>query len=589
MNSPDEQAVDAVASSVGDGQPVDWADVAATVHLSGDPAVVRELQVIARIGAFHRNAPRPEIAPDQRIGQRWGHLEILALLGAGSFGTVYRARDPRLQRDVALKIYRTRELSEHRATALFSEGRLLARVRHPNVIFVHGVETHDGEVGLWLDLVDGRTLADEVKTGGPLGFREAALVGQDICRALAAVHQEGLIHRDIKPQNVMRERGGRIVLMDFGLGHDLRADPKSMEVGGTPLYMAPEVFAGRDASVASDIYSVGVLMFYLVTGSHPVFADSRARLAQSHREGQRRLLRDMRADLPDAFVEVVDRACSADPAKRYATAGALNAALAGVLGVSSNLSTESTGVRSGVTRASRWALAAAAAVLVTIGIGIAIAVRQTPRTTEPAAAAPPAISTVAATPSTSTSIDPAEYRIGATFHRAQPSGSTPLQANARVRLGDRLFLEIEATRAVHVYVVNQDEQGENYLLFPLPGQATRNPLAADRVHRLPGTVDWEVTSAGGREHFLVVASPEPLDALQKVFERLPAPRVGGPPATSAPLSNETIGQLRGIGGLSPREKPGMSKDLLQSAAQLGGAESVKGAWMRQFTLENPPR
>ena len=587
MSSPDEQAVDAVASSVGDGQPVDWADVAATAYLSADPAVVRELQVIARIGAFHRNAPRPAIAPDQRVGQRWGHLEILAVLGEGSFGTVYRAHDPRLRRDVALKIYKTRELSEQRATALFSEGRLLARVRHPNVIFVHGVETQDGEVGLWLDLVDGRTLADEVRTGGPLGFREAALVGQDVCRALAAVHQEGLLHRDVKPQNVMRERGGRIVLMDFGLGHDLRAsDPKSMDVGGTPLYMAPEVFAGRDASVATDIYSVGVLLFHLVTGSHPVFADSRDRLAQSHREGRRRLLRDMRADLPDAFVEVVDRACSADPAQRYATAGAMNGSLAGVLGVSSNLSTESTGVRSSVSRASRWALAAAA-VLATIGIGIVIAVRQTPSTTEPPVATPPAISTVAATPSPVT--DPNEYQIRATVHRALPSGSTPLQANARVRPGDRLFLEIEATRAVHVYVVNQDERGENYLLFPLPGQATRNPLAGDRVHRLPGTVDWEVTSAGGREHFLVVASPEPLDALQKVFERLPAPRVGGPPAKAEPLSNETIGQLRGIGGLSPREKAGKSIDLLQSAAQLGGAESVKGAWMRQFTLENPLR
>jgi serine/threonine protein kinase len=586
VNGPDERAIDAIASSVGDGQAVDWSDGNATALLSDDPALVRELQVIARIGAFHRNASGQAMVPEHRIGERWGHLEILAQLGAGSFGTVYRAHDARLQRDVALKIYKTRELSEHRATTLFSEGRLLARVRHPNVVFVHGLEIHDGEVGLWLDLVDGRTLADEVRTGGPLGFREAALVGQDVCRALAAVHEEGLVHRDVKPQNVMRERGGRIVLMDFGLGRDLRAsEPESMRASGTPLYMAPEVFAGRDASVASDIYSVGVLMFHLVTGSHPVVADSRAGLAQSHREGRRRLLRDVRADLPDAFVEVVDRACSADPAQRYATAGAMNAALAGVLGTSSNISSESSGARSTAPRARRWVLAAVAAAVVTIGL--ALAMQQMPRTIETAGGAPPAIATPAPSPSPST--DPDEYRIRAAFHRALPSGSTALHANARVRPGDRLFLEVEATRAVHVYVVNQDERGESYLLFPLPGQAVRNPLAGGQVHRLPGAVDWEVTSAGGREHFLVVASPEPLDALQRVFERLPAPRVGGPAATAAPLSNETIGQLRGIGGLSLREKPGTSTDLLQSAAQLGGAESVKGAWMRQFTLENPPR
>jgi serine/threonine protein kinase len=588
VNGPDERSFDAIASSVGDGQPVDWNDVGATARLSDDPALVRELQVIARIGAFHRNPRRGAILPDHRIGERWRHLEILALLGAGSFGTVYRAHDPRLQRDVALKIYKGAEVSEQRATALFSEGRLLARIRNPNVVFVHGVEIHDGEVGLWLDLVDGRTLAEELRTAGPLGFREAALVGQDVCRALAAVHHEGLVHRDVKPQNVMRERGGRIVLMDFGLGRDLRSpDSESMDAGGTPLYMAPEVFDGRAASVASDIYSVGVLLFNLVTGSHPVVADSRADLAQAHREGRRRLLRDVRADLPDGFVDVVDRACAPDPSQRYATAGAMHAALAGVLGVSSSVSSASTDVRSATPRAGRWGLAAVLALAATVVTFVVV--RQIPRTPEPEAVVPSAAATVPAPAPSSASADPDEYRIRAGFHRALPSGSTALEANARVRPGDRLFLEIEASRAVHVYVVNQDERGESYLLFPLPGQAIRNPLAGGQLHRLPGAVDWEVTSAGGREHFLVVASPQPLDALQRVFERLPAPRVGGPAAKPEPLSSETIGQLRGIGGLSPRDKPGVSGDLLQSAAHLGGVESVKGAWMRQFTLENPLR
>src|SRR6185437_5147759 len=154
------------------------------------------------------------------------------------------------------------------------EGRLLARIRHPNVITVHGVEIHEGRVGLCMELVRGTTLEDVLRKRGSFSAREAALVGIDLCRALAAIHAAGLIHRDVKAQNVMREDGGRIVLMDLGTGReaDDHAGRAIRELAGTPLYLAPEIFVGAAASALTDVYSLGVLLYRLVSGAFPVRA-----------------------------------------------------------------------------------------------------------------------------------------------------------------------------------------------------------------------------------------------------------------------------------------------------------------------------
>src|SRR6185436_10816329 len=132
------------------------------------------------------------------------------------------------------------------------EGRALARVRDSHVVNVLGVETHEDQIALCMEFVHGETLEDSLRRHGTLNAREAALVGEDVCRALAAVHLAGFIHRDVKARNVMRERAGRIVLMDFGTGRDAdelrKAGPAGM--AGTPLYMAPEVLAGLPASAS---------------------------------------------------------------------------------------------------------------------------------------------------------------------------------------------------------------------------------------------------------------------------------------------------------------------------------------------------
>ncbi len=156
----------------------------------------------------------------------WGHLRLLEPVGRGTFGQVYRAWDTHLDREVALKLLRTAPAVDDPSASLsdptrvVNEGRLLARVRHPHVITVYGAEPRDGSVGIWMEFIRGRTLHQIVEQQGPLGAREATGVGTDLCRALSAVHGAGLLHRDVTARNVMREDGGRVVLMDFGAGHE---------------------------------------------------------------------------------------------------------------------------------------------------------------------------------------------------------------------------------------------------------------------------------------------------------------------------------------------------------------------------------
>jgi serine/threonine protein kinase/Flp pilus assembly protein TadD len=260
-----------------------------------------------------------------------------------------------LEREVGLKILLPRSADEAvQYEELLREARALAAVRHTNILPIYGVDRHDGRVGFWTDFVHGKTLAGLVREQGPFGHRETALIGLDVTKALSAVHRAGLVHRDIKAENVMREEGGRILLMDFGLS---ALATGQQELAGSPRYMAPELFRGAEASVATDIYAVGVLLFYLVTGHHPgvgepasakpqITGDEPTALASSVTSAGRSSLRlraasqaaglsllDYRPDLPESFARVIEKAIDPDPAKRFASAGALSSALSETLGL----------------------------------------------------------------------------------------------------------------------------------------------------------------------------------------------------------------------------------------------------------------
>ncbi len=329
----DRNSLDRLSEAVADGTAIDWNRVRSLATSDGDQTVIEQLRIIAAISTLHRTSDPGPSAVDVQAGaeiappvdaRAWGSLFILGELGNGSFGRVFRALDPHLQREVALKVLRS---ADDPAAHLVAEARLLARIRHPNVVTVYGADVVDREVGLWMELVRGRTLASIVAAHGPFGAGEAAVIGATLCRALAAVHQAGLLHRDIKAQNVMREDGGRIVLMDFGAGRDLADVNAGSRTVGTPVYLAPEVLTGAPATVRSDIYSLGVLLFFLTTGRYPAVAATLSELRGLHARGDVTELRDLRPDLPPEFVEIVTRALDRDPSARYESAGRLEQAL----------------------------------------------------------------------------------------------------------------------------------------------------------------------------------------------------------------------------------------------------------------------
>ena len=255
-------------------------------------------------------------APQPRRTRRgpapsWGHLQLLERIGGGAFGDVYRAFDPRVGREVALKVLRASVPLAELQRRVMRESRNLGKVQHPNVVAVHGAQASVRRTGFWMELIRGTTLAHVLRTQGPFAAEEAAVVGRELCRAVSAVHDAGLVHGDIKPQNVMREVNGRIVLMDFGSSQS-RDQTRTVgeQLTGTPHYLAPEVLNGGAPSVAGDIYSLGVLLFHLVTGDYPVLAASIEELKQAHANGRVRRLTDFHHMLPQAFVTAVDGATS---------------------------------------------------------------------------------------------------------------------------------------------------------------------------------------------------------------------------------------------------------------------------------------
>ncbi len=332
-DQPDDAWLIALGTDVSDGKTVDWdlADRRAT----DDEArtLVGNLKRLEKVILAHRTAggdASGATSGSEPAGTaHWHHLVLFESVGSGAFGTVYRAWDTRVDREVALKLV---PAGTSTTRSPLSEARNLARIRHPNIVTVYGAEQDPKGVGIWMEFIQGETLAAMVHNRGPMSAREVVGVGVDLCRALSALQGASLLHRDIKAHNVMREVGGRIVLMDFSGAWTSEAGETPANLSGTPLYMAPELFEGRPASFASDIYSLGVLLFYLLSGRLPVEGASLAELKSAHARQVRTRLRDLRPELPDAVVQVVERAAAHDARERYQTAGELEHALVGTLG-----------------------------------------------------------------------------------------------------------------------------------------------------------------------------------------------------------------------------------------------------------------
>ncbi|MBA3287511.1 MAG: serine/threonine protein kinase, partial [Acidimicrobiia bacterium] len=266
-----------------------------------------------------------------------GRYELGAPLGRGGMARVVAARDLRLERDVAVKLVPIDDTGEHVDPVVrqrfVREARALAQFHHPHAVAVFDAGQDERYLYLVMELVRGPTLASRLAEEAPFEVAEAVRIVDEVLEALAAAHAVGIVHRDVKPGNVLLTLDGDVKLADFGIAKRLDEVAGDLtgtgQFVGTPKYLAPEQMTGLPVTSAVDVYATGVLLFELLAGDPPFDAPTPVATAIAHRDAPVPDVRDRRPDVPDHVADVVARAMAKDPAARFPSADAMRAALAG--------------------------------------------------------------------------------------------------------------------------------------------------------------------------------------------------------------------------------------------------------------------
>src|SRR6266404_8170392 len=265
-------------------------------------------------------------------GDQLGPYKILASIGAGGMGEVYRAQDAKLGRDVALKVLPAEMAHDPERLARFHrEAKALAQLDHPNIVTIHSVEECNGVHFLTMQLVEGRSL-DRVIPASGLPLEQIVEIARALGDALAVAHDKGIVHRDLKPGNVMVTNEGHVKVLDFGLAKDVRAanggdltltSDSQTQIGivmGTPAYMSPEQAAGRLLDHRTDIFSLGVVLHEMATGRRPFDGTSSAELVSAILRDTPPSVTDSRPELPGDLARIIRRCLEKDPRHRLQTA-----------------------------------------------------------------------------------------------------------------------------------------------------------------------------------------------------------------------------------------------------------------------------
>ena len=269
---------------------------------------------------------------EPRVGTVFAaRYEVLSVLGAGGMGVVYKVRDLELDDVVAIKTLRRDVLSENPSLSdrFRQEIRLARRITHPNVVRTHDLGESNGSRFLSMEFVKGMTLKHLVESGGILPTAVALRIAKQLCAGLAAAHEVGVIHRDVKPQNVIIESTGGLKIMDFGTAGVI-ADPEATGVTGTPEYMSPEQVRGLPLDCRSDIYSTGVVLYEVFTGSLPFEGDSPLAVVLQHVGVPAPHPRSKNPWIEPRVAAILMRCLEKDPAARFQIMGELYVALAKV-------------------------------------------------------------------------------------------------------------------------------------------------------------------------------------------------------------------------------------------------------------------
>jgi serine/threonine protein kinase len=274
-----------------------------------------------------QRTPGAGSGPPTWIADRY---ELGEVVGRGGMGEVRAAADARLQREVAVKLLRAdlAEIEEVRRR-FEGEAQAAAALVHPNVVTVFDAGEEDGAPFIVMELLPGRTLADEL-AAGPLSSVQVRDLAVAVLRALAAAHNAGIVHRDVKPGNVLRAVDGTWKVADFGIAKIAEAAGDLTVSGvviGTPAYMAPERLEGKPATPATDLYSTGVVLYEALTGRKAFAADNAIAVAEQIRAGRAPAVRELRPDVDPSLERVVERAMEQDPRHRFASAADMRRAL----------------------------------------------------------------------------------------------------------------------------------------------------------------------------------------------------------------------------------------------------------------------
>ena len=252
-------------------------------------------------------------------------------IGQGGMAVVYRAQDERLGRPVAIKRMRAQLAADPAFLARFRrEAQAVANLSHPNLAAVYDSGEVDGVPYIAMEYVDGDNLKTHIAAEAPFSTEQAVNLMIQVCEGVGAAHRAGLVHRDLKPQNILLTRSGQAKVADFGIARSLSASVSSTQTGqvwGTAQYIAPEQASGQPVRPATDVYSLGIILYELLTGRLPFEGDSALALAMQHLQAEPRPLRQFSPALPVGLEAIVAKAMAKRPDARYPDADALGSAL----------------------------------------------------------------------------------------------------------------------------------------------------------------------------------------------------------------------------------------------------------------------
>ena len=271
--------------------------------------------------------------PGELIAERY---ELEAIVGTGGMSTVYRAHDQLLERKVALKVLHPHYADDEEYVERFRrEARAVAKLSHPHIVTVIDRGEDDGQQYIVFEYVDGENLKQLVQRTGPLPTRRAIELAIEIADALAFAHENGLVHRDVKPQNVLLTPDGDAKVTDFGIARSLEVEHGMTQTGtvlGTSNYLSPEQAGGKPTTTSTDVYSLGVVVYELLTGEVPFPGENFVAIAMKHINDPPPDLLEQRPDVPLRLAAAVERAMEKDPARRFATMDLFAAELRQCLG-----------------------------------------------------------------------------------------------------------------------------------------------------------------------------------------------------------------------------------------------------------------